>query len=263
MICNQNSMKNSKVILVGAGPGDKELITLKGIKAIMAADIIFYDALVNPELLEHAKNNTKLIFVGKRRNKKRYSQDEINELLASAASNHALIVRLKGGDPFVFGRGSEELNYLENLGIITEIIPGISSALAVPAMQGIPLTKRGLNESFCVITGTTSDGTVSKDLKYGAMSRATLVILMGLKNLKPIMEETVKYRDLSTPFAIIQNGTKQDESIILDVIKNYESAANMIDYSKPGIIIIGETVAEHPAFFEEEIQRVLQAVLNE
>ena len=207
-------MKNSKVILVGAGPGDKELITLKGIKAIKAADIIFYDALVNPELLEFARKNTELIYVGKRRNEKRFSQDEIHELLASAAYKYDVIVRLKGGDPFVFGRGSEELNYLENKGIQTEIIPGISSALAVPATQGIPLTKRGLNESFYVITGTTSDGSVSKDLKYGAMSNATLVILMGLKNIEPIIEETLKYRDESTPFAIIQNGTREGESII-------------------------------------------------
>lgn len=253
-------MKNSKVILVGAGPGDKELITLKGIKAIMAADIIFYDALVNPELLEHAKTNAELVFVGKRRDEKRYSQSEINELLVSAASKHSLTVRLKGGDPFVFGRGSEELNHLEDQGIQTEIIPGISSSLAVPAVQGIPLTKRGLNESFHVITGTTSDGSVSKDLKYGAMSSATLVILMGLKNLKPIIEETAKYRGKSTPFAVIQNGTKEDESIVLDIIENYESVAKMIDYSKPGIIVIGDTVAEHPAFFEEEIQRVLESV---
>jgi uroporphyrin-III C-methyltransferase len=255
-------MKNSKVILVGAGPGDKELITLKGIKAIKAADIIFYDALVNPELLEFARKNTELIYVGKRRNEKRFSQDEIHELLASAAYKYDVIVRLKGGDPFVFGRGSEELNYLENKGIQTEIIPGISSALAVPATQGIPLTKRGLNESFYVITGTTSDGSVSKDLKYGAMSNATLVILMGLKNIEPIIEETLKYRDESTPFAIIQNGTREGESIILDIIQNYETATKMIDYSKPGIIVIGDTVAEHPAFFEEEIQRVLESVLT-
>ena len=255
-------MKISKVILVGAGPGDKELITLKGIKAIKAADIIFYDALVNPELLEFARKNTELIYVGKRRNEKRFSQDEIHELLASAAYKYDVIVRLKGGDPFVFGRGSEELNYLENKGIQTEIIPGISSALAVPATQGIPLTKRGLNESFYVITGTTSDGSVSKDLKYGAMSNATLVILMGLKNIEPIIEETLKYRDESTPFAIIQNGTREGESIILDIIQNYETATKMIDYSKPGIIVIGDTVAEHPAFFEEEIQRVLESVLT-
>lgn len=255
-------MKNSKVILVGAGPGDKELITLKGIKAIMAADIIFYDALVNTALLEYAKKDTELIFVGKRHNQKKFSQEEINELLSKAAVKNQVTVRLKGGDPFVFGRGSEELNHLEDQGIQTEIIPGISSALSVPANQGIPLTKRGLNESFYVITGTTSNGSVSKDLKYGAMSTATLVILMGLKNFSSIIEETAKYRDDSTPFAIIQNGTREDESIILEIISNYKTVVKLIDYSKPGIIVIGETVAEHPAFYEEEIQRVLEAVLS-
>ena len=254
-------MKTSKVTLVGAGPGDKELITLKGLNAIKAADIIFYDALVNIELLEYAHKDCKLVYVGKRRNEKRNTQEHINSLIARATSEFKFVVRLKGGDPFVFGRGAEEIEYLENLGVSTEIIPGISSAIAVPANQGIPLTKRGINESFSVITGTTSNGTVSKDLKYAAMSSATLVILMGLKNLAIIIHETAKYRDHSTPFAVIQNGTKPDENILLDTIGNYQAIIGSIDYSKPGIIIIGDTVAEHPAFFDEEIQRVLQAVL--
>ena len=254
-------MKNSKVILVGAGPGDEELITVKGLQAIKNAEIIFYDALVNPSLLNHAANTAKLIYVGKRRNEKRFSQNEINQLLVDAAQQHKVIVRLKGGDPFVFGRGTEELNYIEDHGIKTEIIPGISSALAVPVIQGIPLTKRGLNESFFVVTGTTSNGQVSKDLEYAAMSSATLVILMGLKNLGTIMEQTLRHRDGRTPFAIIQNGTRDDEQIILDIIKNHDSINSQIDYSKPGIIVIGNTVAEHPGFFEEEIQRVLEAAL--
>lgn len=254
-------MKNSKVILVGAGPGDQELITVKGLKAIQSAEIIFYDALVNPALLDHAPTTAKLVYVGKRRNEKRYSQNEINQLLVDASKQYDIILRLKGGDPFVFGRGTEELNFLENHGIETEIIPGISSALAVPVTQGIPLTKRGLNESFFVVTGTTSNGQVSKDLQYAAMSSATLVILMGLKNLDKIMEQTLKFRDGRTPFAIIQNGTHPDENIILDIIKNHQNILSQIDYSKPGIIVIGNTVAEHPGFFEEEIQRVIEAAL--
>lgn len=254
-------MKNSKVILVGAGPGDKELITVKGLNAIKKADIIFYDALVNPELLNHTQPETKLIYVGKRRDEKRYEQNEINQLLVDATHTYKTVVRLKGGDPFVFGRGTEELNYLENHGVKTEIIPGISSALAVPVIQGIPLTMRGLNESFFVVTGTTSNGEVSKDLKFAAMSSATLVILMGLKNLNKIMMQTLKYRDERTPFAIIQNGTHKDENIILDIIKNHKDTPPLIDYSKPGIIVIGNTVAEHPGFFEEEIQRVIEAAI--
>lgn len=254
-------MKNSKVILVGAGPGDIELITLKGLKAIQQADIIFYDALVNPELLEHAQTDTLFIYVGKKRNQKTFSQSQINQLLVEATHQHQNVVRLKGGDPFVFGRGSEEMNYLEDHGIKTEIVPGISSALAVPANQGIPLTMRGINESFFVITGTTSNGQVSKDLQFGAMSSATLVILMGLKNLPTIMLETLKFRNKNTPFAVIQNGTLKNENIIINNIGNYKSIISQIDYSQPGIIVIGDTVSEHPAFFEEEIQRVLESVI--
>lgn len=263
MISKKNTFKNSKVILAGAGPGDEELITLKGINAISRADTILYDALVNPALLKHAQPDAELIFVGKRREIKQYSQDEINNLLVHHASKNKVVVRLKGGDPFVFGRGTEELNYVEDHGIETEIIPGISSALAVPVNQGIPLTKRGVNESFYVITGTTSNGNISKDLKFGAMSSATLVILMGLKNLPLIIQEVLTYRSQLTPFAVIQNGTLKEEDIILDTLSNHEKVALLIDYNKPGIIVIGDTVAEHPSFFDEEIQRVLQASFME
>lgn len=259
MISKKNTFKNSKVILVGAGPGDEELITLKGINAIAKADVVLYDALVNNALLKHAKPGTELIFVGKRRELKQYSQDEINKLLVSHASKNKIVVRLKGGDPFVFGRGTEELNYVEDHGIETEIIPGISSALAVPVNQGIPLTKRGINESFYVITGTTSNGNVSKDLKFGAMSSATLIILMGLRNFSHIIKEVLTYRSELTPLAVIQNGTLKEEDIILDTLSNHKKVAHLIDYSKPGIIVIGDTVAEHPSFYDEEIQRVLQA----
>ena len=252
-------MKKSTVLLVGAGPGSKDLITVKGLKAIKKADIIFFDALVNKELLSYAKLHTKLIFVGKRHGKKYHTQKEINAMLAEAALHYSVVVRLKGGDPFVFGRGAEELRHLENQGIKTEVIPGVSSAIAVPTHHGIPLTSRGINESFYVITGTTRNGKISKDLQYGAMSSATLVILMGLRNIDIIMKDILKYRDSSTPFALIQNGTTKNEQISMDTIKNYRKVAKTIDYKLPGLIIVGNTVAEHPAFFEEEIQRVLQS----
>lgn len=255
-------MKNSKITLVGAGPGDEELLTIKGMKAIQSADVIFYDALVNKDILRHSKDDCKLIYVGKRRDNKRYSQDQINKMMVDAANENNQIVRLKGGDPFVFGRGTEELNYVESYGIKTDIIPGISSALAVPANQGIPLTKRGINESFFVITGTTSDRLVSDDLKFGAQSSSTLIILMGLKNINLIMEEVNLYRDKNCPFAVIQNGTYHDESILINTISNYTEILSELDYTKPGIIVIGDTVAEHPAFFEEEIQRVLHSVIS-
>ncbi|SDW44470.1 uroporphyrinogen-III C-methyltransferase [Lutibacter oricola] len=252
---------NSKVTLVGAGPGDKDLITLKGVSAIEQADCILYDALVNPEILEYTKKGTPCIYVGKRFNNHRLSQDEINELLVSKALELGHVVRLKGGDPFVFGRGSEEIDYIESFNIQTEIIPGISSSLAIPAMQGIPLTKRTVNESFWVITGTTSNGNISKDIQLGAQSSATLVILMGLRNFSLIMEEIKRYRHKYTPFAIIQNGSLPNETIVIDTIENYKNTIESIDYSSPGIIVIGDVVAEHPSYLDEEIQRVLNSYM--
>ncbi len=248
---------NPKVTLVGAGPGDKDLITIKGVEAIKQADCILYDALVNPEILTFSKKDTPCIFVGKRFNNHKFSQNEINELLVKKALKLGHVVRLKGGDPFVFGRGSEELDYIESFDIQTEIVPGISSALAVPAIQGIPLTKRGISESFWVITGTTSNGNISKDIKLGAQSSATLVILMGLRNFSLIMEEIKQSRHKYTPFAIIQNGSLPSEKITIETINNYKNVIDEIDYSSPGIIVIGDVVTEHPSFLDEEIQRVL------
>lgn len=253
----EESANNPKVILVGAGPGDEELITVKGLNAIKNADVILYDALVNKNLLKSAKPSTKCIYVGKRFNDHKFSQDKINQMLVDNAFEYGTVVRLKGGDPFVFGRGSEEAVFIESKGIETEFIPGISSALAVPTNQGIPMTKRGVNEGFWVLTGTTSNGEISKDIALGAQSTATLVVLMGLRNFSLIMNVIKKYRHKYTPFAIIQNGTLPNENVIIDTVNNYKNVIELIDYSSPGIIVIGDVVAEHPAFLEEEIQRVL------
>ena len=253
-----NSYKNPKVILVGAGPGDAELITVKGLNAIKNADIVLYDALVNKDLLRYVRNSVQTVYVGKRFNKHKFSQDVINQMLVNYAIEYGNVVRLKGGDSYVFGRGSEEVDFIESQGVETEVIPGISSALSVPSNQGIPLTKRNVNESFWVITGTTSDGSISKDIKLGAQSSATLVVLMGLRNFTLIMEEVKQYRHKFTPFAIIQNGTLPNEKIIIDTLSNYKNVIDAIDYKSPGIIVIGDVVGEHPSFLEEEIQRVLE-----
>lgn len=250
--------KNPKVILVGAGPGDVDLITVKGLNAIKNADVVLYDALVNKELLQHVAEGVESIYVGKRFNKHKYSQETINQMLVDYALEYGTVVRLKGGDSYVFGRGAEEVDYIESQGVETEVVPGISSALSVPANQGIPLTKRSVNESFFVITGTTSDGSISKDIKLGAQSSATLVVLMGLRNFTLIMDEVVKYRHKFTPFAIIQNGTLPNEKITIDTVENYKNVIEEIDYSSPGIIVIGDVVGEHPSFLEEDIQRVLE-----
>jgi len=254
------SMKsiNSKVILVGAGPGDVDLITVKALKSIKKANVILYDALVNSEILEYANENAICIYVGKKFNQRQYEQEEINQMLVDHARKYDTVVRLKGGDPYVFGRGAEEVSHLERYGIDVEIIPGVSSALAVPAMQGIPLTKRSINESFWVVTGTVSNGTISRDIGFAAQSTATIVILMGLRNFSSIMSEIQKHKDQFTPFAIIQNGTLPNENIIVETINNYKNVIRTIDYSSPGVIVVGDVVAEHPSFLEEEIQRVLE-----
>lgn len=214
--------------------------------------------MVNKELLKNVRSGIECVYVGKRFNLHKYSQDEINQLLVDYALKYGAVVRLKGGDPFVFGRGSEEVDFIESHGVEVEVIPDISSALAVPANQGIPLTKRTVNESFWVITGTTSNGTISKDIVHGARSSATLIILMGLRNFSILMNEVIKYRHEYTPFAIIQNGTLSNETIVIGTVENYENVLTSIDYASPGIIVIGDVVAEHSSFLEEEIQRVLE-----
>src|SRR5580693_2712549 len=176
----EKSIKEPRITLVGAGPGDAELITLKGIKALKTADVVLYDALVNEELLAHAPENAVKVYVGKRSGDHTYSQEAVNKLMIDYAMNYGHVVRLKGGDPFVFGRGFEELDFAAAYSIPTQVIPGISSSIGVPGLQNIPVTHRGLSESFWVVTGTKADGKISNDLYEAARTRATIVVLMGI-----------------------------------------------------------------------------------
>ncbi|WP_020533929.1 uroporphyrinogen-III C-methyltransferase [Flexithrix dorotheae] len=235
-----------KLTLVGAGPGDPELITLKGIKAIKNADVILYDALANKELLEYAHQDCIKIFVGKRAGKHTFQQLKINKLIVENALKYGHVVRLKGGDPFVFGRGHEELEYAMKFGISTEIVPGISSSVSVPSMQQIPLTKRGVNESFWVVTGTTRNGELSGDLKLAAQSSATVVILMGMKKLAKIRNLFSKYRSQDEPIAIIQNGTCYNEKAGIGNLANIQAIVEEKELSSPAIIVIGQVVNERP-----------------
>lgn len=230
-----------KLTIVGAGPGDVELITLKAIKALKSADVVLYDALVNEELLQYA-TNAEIIFVGKRIGCHAYSQDQINELIVSMAKRLGHVVRLKGGDPFVFGRGSEEIEYAQKFNIETAVVPGISSALGVPASSGISLTQRGIAESFWVITGTTSDHKLSKDVALASQSTATVVILMGMNKLNEIISIYKNNRTDDLPVAIIQNGTKNTEKKVVGTISSISNLVKDNQISSPAIIIIGEVV---------------------
>jgi len=238
--------------IVGAGPGDVELITLKAIKALRSAAVVLYDALVETELLEYAPG-AELIFVGKRKGCYTYRQEQINELIVSRAKSYGHVVRLKGGDPFVFGRGAEEMEYASNFGLEVDVVPGISSCLSVPATQNIPVTKRGSSESFWVITGTTKQHKLSNDVRLAAKSNATVVILMGMSKLGEIIECFKKEGKSETPIAIIQNGTRSNEKVGLGKIDSIESVVERQELANPAIIIIGEVVRHRAQVLE--IQR--------
>ena len=231
-----------RLTIVGAGPGDVDLITIKAIKAIKSADVILYDALVNVELLEYASPKTELIFVGKRKGCYAYQQNQINELIVQRALRYGHVVRLKGGDPFIFGRGAEELEYAKEYAIEVAVVPGISSSAAVPAYQGIPLTKRNAAESFWVITGTTKSHKISSDVALAAKSTATVVILMGMSKLSEIVQIFTEEGKSDTAIAIIQNGTRANEKVGIGKISNIEAIVAQEELSNPAIIIIGEVV---------------------
>ena len=249
-------MKNSKtpkLTIVGAGPGDVELITIKAIKALASADVVLYDALVNEELLQYA-DKAEIIFVGKRLGCHAYTQDQINELIVAMANRYGHVVRLKGGDPFIFGRGSEEIEYVEKFGLETAVVPGISSALGVPASVGISLTQRQIAESFWVITGTTSNHELSKDVYLASKSAATVVILMGMHKLEEIISIYKENRTDDLPIAIIQNGTKNTEKKVVGTITSIGKLVSENKISSPAIIVIGEVVkntSKLTSYFEE------------
>ena len=233
-----------KVTLVGAGPGDPDLLTLKGVKALAEANVVLYDALANEAIMNHAPKAAIRIFVGKRKGCHSYSQDQINQLIVDNALTYGNVVRLKGGDPFIFGRGGEEIEFVESFGIPTFVVPGISSSIAVPANQGISLTKRGISESFWVITGTTSERNLSADVALAAKSSATVVILMGMSKLSQIVSLFQKESKGETPIAIIQNGTLSNEKIGIGTIDSIKEVVAKNKLSNPAIIVIGEVVRE-------------------
>lgn len=243
-----------KVTLVGAGPGDPDLLTLKGVKALAEANVVLYDALANEEIMTYAPKKAIRIFVGKRKGCHEYTQDQINQLIVDNALTYGHVVRLKGGDPFIFGRGSEEIEYAESFGIPTFVVPGISSSIAVPAYQGISLTKRGTSESFWVITGTTSDRNLSDDVALAAQSSATVVILMGMSKLAQIVSLFQNESKGETPVAIIQNGTTPQEKIGVGTINSIQKVVAENNLSSPAIIVIGDVVKESnklKGFYEE------------
>ena len=224
------------VYLVGAGPGDPDLITVKGIKALKKADVVVYDRLANDEILDYTKN-AELIYVGKKSGEHYKKQDEINQILVDQAKTHDVVVRLKGGDPFVFGRGGEEMLTLLENGIDVEFIPGVTSAIGVPTSAGLPVTHRGVATSLTVVTGHEDPTKPNKQVKWNFNSD-TLVILMGVGLLKENIKEIIKYKDLKTPVCVIENGTMSDQKIITGTLEDITNN----DINTPAIVIVGQVV---------------------
>ncbi|MBA1432926.1 MAG: uroporphyrinogen-III C-methyltransferase [Epsilonproteobacteria bacterium] len=242
-----------KVYLTGAGPGDIELLTMKAHRVIKQADVIIYDRLVNPQMLEMAKNGCEFVYVGKEDGRHTLPQDEINEVIYQNALKHDVVVRLKGGDPFVFGRGGEEGAYLHERGIKFEIIPGITSAISVSAYAGIPVTHRGVAVSFRVVTGHESPNKEISQIPWeNFKTDDTIVFLMGLHNLEKIslkLQEVGKPKDY--PCAVISRGTTKDQSVVVGTLENIVEKAKGVP--TPALIIVGHVVAlrEQLQWFEQ------------
>lgn len=240
-------MKTNKgiVFLIGAGPGDPGLITVKGLECIRQADVIVYDRLASSQLLNQCRFDAECIFVGKKPDRHTLSQDEINKLLVEKSKQGLTVARLKGGDPYVFGRGGEEAEELTRHGIAFEVIPGITSAIAVPAYAGIPVTHRDFTSSLSIITGNEDPEKASSSIDWSkiATGAGTLIFLMGMSNLPKITNKLIEHgRSPQTPVALIRWGTRPNQKTLVGNLENISSLAVEKNFKNPAIIIVGEVV---------------------
>lgn len=240
-------MKKGKVYLVGAGPGDPKLITVKGLECIQQADVIAYDRLVNKELLQHAKQGAELIFCGKLPGKHALIQEQINQLLVEKAEQGLIVTRLKGGDPCVFGRVGEEAEQLANADIPFEIVPGITAGIAAPAYAGIPVTHRDHATTFAIVTahGRAEKGQDFVNWQALAQGMDTIAFYMGVGNLGHICRELITHgKAASTPVAIIEWGTTNNQRTITADLASIEQQARDYQISNPAIVLVGEVVGQ-------------------
>ncbi|MFM1652327.1 uroporphyrinogen-III C-methyltransferase [Brevibacillus sp. B_LB10_24] len=238
-------MSRSKVFLVGAGPGDPKLITVRGLEAIRLADCIVYDRLASSQLLSHAKPAAELIYCGKLPDRHTLTQEEINQLLVEKAQEGKVVTRLKGGDPSVFGRVGEEAEELAKHDIPFEIVPGITSGIAVPAYAGIPVTHRNFNSAFAFVTGHERPEKTASSINWEKLSTAveTIIFYMGVANLPFICEQLIKYgRSPKTPVALIRWGTTVDQETLVGTLEDIVEKREAVGLTNPAIIIVGEVV---------------------
>jgi uroporphyrin-III C-methyltransferase len=233
-------IKTGKVYLVGAGPGDPDLLTRKAARLLAMADVVLYDRLVRNDVLTLASPTAELIYVGKRAGEQHKVQETILNRLAHHALQGKTVVRLKGGDPLIFGRGAEEWAYLREMGIDVELVPGLSSATSVPALAGIPVTYRGISHGFAVVTGHCMEGLIQDWSRYARID--TVVVLMGSRQRLHIAQSLIDAgRDPDQPVAFIENGSTPDQRIIESTLSAV--AAGAVDVANPAIFVIGDVVA--------------------
>lgn len=238
-------MKPGKVYLVGAGPGDPDLLTIRARDLIEKADCVIYDYLVNPKVLSHARNVVELIDVGKRGTEVTWTQGEINKLLVEKTATYDTVVRLKGGDPFVFGRGAEEAQYLNANGVEWEVVPGVSSGIGVPAYAGIPVTHRSLSSSVAFITGHEDPSKNESSIHWEHLSKAvdTIVVFMGVGRIAEIASQLMTHgKSGETPVAVIRWGSYEDQQTWVTTLDDVASLVERAQIKAPSIIVVGDVV---------------------
>lgn len=237
-----------KVYLVGAGPGDPGLMTLKGKGLLECADVVVYDALVSPQILAMINPQAEKIDAGKRMGRHSLLQEDTTKLLIEKAQTQAIVVRLKGGDPFVFGRGGEEMEDLVSAGVPVEVVPGVTSGIAAPAYAGIPLTHRGYSSSVTFVTGHESAGKYRPAVNWDAIARGseTIVIYMGVHNLPYIVEQLLKAGLSSeTPVGLVRWGTRPEQEELIGTLATIVEQVEKTGFGAPAIAVIGAVVNMH------------------
>ncbi|HEY9837860.1 MAG TPA: uroporphyrinogen-III C-methyltransferase [Vampirovibrionales bacterium] len=237
-----------KVYLVGAGPGDPGLLTIKGKTLLECADVVIYDALVSPQILALINPHAEQINAGKRRGRHSLKQDETTQILIEQAQIHAVVVRLKGGDPFVFGRGGEEMEDLIAAGVAVEVVPGVTSGIAAPAYAGIPLTHRGYSSSVTFVTGHETVGKYRPQVNWQAIAQGseTIAVYMGVHNLPYITRELLNAGlSADTPIALIRWGTRPDQEELIGTLETIVQRVEESGFEAPAIAVIGQVVNLH------------------